>query len=182
MSSRTRTLVLIGVFAALAFVVTLVIRPSFNEFLTLDFKDTIIGVAGFLLGPLVGIAVAVVVAALEMFISGTGFIGFFMNVASTVAFVGLAAFIYRRKPSIISAVIGVVVGAIAMTALMLLLNYLIIPFYQGVPREVVAGMLLPIFLPFNLVKAGGNAVLILLLYKPVMSALEAIGFIKKGPQ
>ena len=36
----------------------------------------------------------------------------------------------------------------------------------------VAALLLPAFLPFNLVKGGLNAALVLLLYKPVVTALR----------
>jgi len=173
--SRIRTLVLVGIFAALAFVVTVLVRPTFNEFLTFDFKDTIIGIAGFLLGPLVAVAIACLVATLEMFISGTGLVGLIMNIVATVGFAGVAAWIYTRKPSLRNAAIGVVVGTLVMTAAMLVLNYLITPIYQGVPRPVVAAMLVPVFLPFNLLKGGANALLIMLLYKPVMRALSAIG-------
>ena len=60
-----------------------------------------------------------------------------------------------------------------MAVAMLLWNYIITPFYMGVPRETVAGMLLPVFLPFNLVKGGLNAALTLLLYKPIVSALRS---------
>ena len=55
---------------------------------------------------------------------------------------------------------------------MLLWNYIITPFYMGVPRATVAGMLMTVFLPFNLIKGGINAGLTLLLYKPVVNALR----------
>ena len=55
---------------------------------------------------------------------------------------------------------------------MLLWNYLITPLYMGMPREAVAGMLLPIFFPFNLAKGGMNMAVTLLLYKPVVTALR----------
>ena len=55
---------------------------------------------------------------------------------------------------------------------MVIWNYIITPLYMGVPREQVAGMLIPIFLPFNLIKGGINAALTMLLYKPVVGALR----------
>ena len=64
---------------------------------------------------------------------------------------------------------------LTMVAAMLLWNYIITPFYMGVPRETVAGMLMSVFLPFNLVKGGINAALTLLLYKPVVGALRKAG-------
>ena len=55
---------------------------------------------------------------------------------------------------------------------MLLWNYLITPIYMGVDREIVVSMLLPGFLPFNLLKGGLNSALTLLLYKPISAALR----------
>ena len=59
-----------------------------------------------------------------------------------------------------------------MTAVMLLWNYAITPMYMNVPREMIKGMLLPGFMPFNLIKGGINAVITLMLYKPLISALR----------
>ena len=64
-------------------------------------------------------------------------------------------------------------------------NYVITPLYMGVDRATVAGMLATVFLPFNLVKGGLNAGLVMLLYKPVVGALRRMGLVapsqgKKG--
>jgi len=76
------------------------------------------------------------------------------------------------------AVMGLVAGCIVMTGAMLLWNYLLTPIYMGTPREQVAGMLLPIFLPFNLLKAVLNAAFTFLLYKPLVTALRKAGLIE----
>ena len=55
---------------------------------------------------------------------------------------------------------------------MMLWNYLIAPIYMGYPREAIAELLLPAFLPFNLIKGGLNAAITMLLYKPVVTALR----------
>ena len=70
------------------------------------------------------------------------------------------------------AVTGLIGGAVIMTGVMLLWNYLITPLYMGYPREAVAAMLAPVFLPFNLLKGFLNAGISLLLYKPVVGALR----------
>jgi hypothetical protein len=60
-----------------------------------------------------------------------------------------------------------------MTAMMLLWNYIITPLYMAhVSRAQVMAMLLPIFLPFNLLKGTINATITLLLYKPLVNALR----------
>ena len=42
-----------------------------------------------------------------------------------------------------------------------------------VDRSVVVGMLIPVFLPFNLIKGGINAGITLILYKPIVTALRS---------
>ena len=64
------------------------------------------------------------------------------------------------------------IGVVCMTLTMMLWNYLVTPIYMGYPREAVAAMLLPIFLPFNLIKSVLNAVFTMLLYKPLMRVLR----------
>lgn len=58
-----------------------------------------------------------------------------------------------------------------MVLVMMLWNYLVAPLYMGIPREEVVKLLLPAFLPFNLIKGGLNAAITMLLYKPVVSVL-----------
>lgn len=106
-------------------------------------------------------------------VSDTGPIGLLMNVLSTCSFVCPAAFIYKRNRTLRAAILGLASGCLAATSVMLLWNYLIVPLYQGIPREVVAGMLIPAFLPFNLIKTGLNATLTLIIYKPLVKALRA---------
>ena len=49
---------------------------------------------------------------------------------------------------------------------------------MGYPREAVAELLLPAFLPFNLLKGGLNTVITLLIYKPIVTALRKAGFLE----
>ena len=111
-------------------------------------------------------------------VGSTGLWGLLMNVLSTCAFVCTAAYFYQRNKTIKNAVIGLVVGVLLMTAVMLLWNWLITPIYMGQPREFVATLLIPYFLPFNLIKGGINATLTILLYKPVVTALRKAKLVK----
>lgn len=169
---RTRNLVLMAMLAAMAYVLMLVGRVPVVMFLKYDPKDVVLGIAGFMLGPGAAALISLLVSLIEMVtVSETGFIGFFMNVLSTCAFVCPAAWLYHRKRSLRSATIGLAVGVILMTIMMLAWNYIVTPIYMGYPRAAVAEMLLPIFLPFNLIKGVLNAAFTILLYKPISSAL-----------
>ena len=50
---------------------------------------------------------------------------------------------------------------------MLVWNIIFTPIFMGMPRAAVISMLLPVFLPFNLIKAGINCVVTFLVYKPI---------------
>ena len=173
---QTRELAMLALLAAVAYVVMFLskqIPVNVLGFLNFDLKDVIICIAGFLFGPLAAACVSVVVSVIEMVtISSTGLWGLLMNVLSTCAFACTAAFIYRRNHTIKGAILGLVIGVLLMSAVMLLWNYLITPIYMHAPREQIVALLIPVFLPFNLIKGGINATLTLLLYKPIVKALR----------
>ena len=166
----------VAMFTALAFVSVVIteVIPKVEGFLSYEPKDAIIVSAGLLFGPLSSVIMTFLVAFIEMItISETGPIGFLMNVISTSAFVLPPTILYSKNRTKKSAVIGLTIGVLCMTVCMLLWNYIITPLYMHVDRNVVVGMMLPVFLPFNLIKGGINACLTLLLYKPVVTALRA---------
>ena len=173
--SNVRTLASLAMLSAIAYVVMLLSKllPQVYGFLQLDVKDTVICIGGFLFGPVAAAAVSIVVPLLEMFFaSDTGPIGFIMNVLATASFCCTASFVYKKVHTKKGAIVGLTLGVIMLTAVMLLWNYLITPIYEGLPRETVAAMLPTVFLPFNVVKGGLNMALILVLYKPVVTALR----------
>ena len=174
-SARIKKLVTLAMLTAVTYVVMLLCKsiPDVAGFLQLEVKETIVCIGGFLYGPVSAAIIAIVVAVIEMLtVSGTGPIGCLMNVLATAVFACTASFIYKKNHSRNGAVIGLAVGTIALTVVMILWNYLITPLYMGVPREAVAEMLLPIFLPFNLVKGALNMAATLIIYKPVVTALR----------
>ncbi len=168
-----KRLVLLGVFAALAYAAVALIRIPAVAFLKYEPKDVIIVIAGFILGPLATVVISALVALIEMFtISETGIIGCAMNLLSSCSYACIAATIYHRRRTLSGAVLGLVAGSVAMVVVMMLWNWLITPLYMGVSREAVEGMLIPMFLPFNAVKALLNSALVLCLYKPLITALR----------
>ena len=181
----TGKLVLAAMLAAVAYVVMVVGRfplvPS--DFLKYDPKDVVILLGGCLLGPVAALLITLVVSFIEMItVSTTGYIGFAMNVVSTLAFVLPATVIFRslrEKNDLVAAVVGLLVSVASMTGVMLLWNYALTPIYQGFPREAVVPMLWSTFLPFNLLKGGINAAVFMILFKPLKTALGAMGFATK---
>jgi len=166
---------------ALAYVAVFLSRmlPPIVLFLQYDPKDIIITLGGFIFGPLSSALISVVVSLVEaVTVSDTGPIGLLMNIISTCTFACTAAVIYKKKRTLSGAIIGLIAGTLFTTAAMLLWNYAITPMYMNIPREEVKAMLIPAFLPFNLIKGGLNTAFTLLLYKPVVSALRKAKFIE----
>ncbi len=180
MNQTTKRLTVCAMLAAAAYVVMAIGRIPVVLFLSYDPKDIIIAIGGFLYGPLSAMGISVVVSLLEMVtVSGTGFIGCIMNILSTCSFVCVASYLYRKKRTPMGAFMGLLVGCLVMTGVMLLWNYLITPLYMGYPREAVAALLLPAFLPFNLLKGGLNAAGTFLLYRPLSGALQKSGLVPR---
>ena len=170
-----KTVTSLGMLTAVAYVTMLLSKmlPQVYGFLQLDVQATAITIGGFLFGPLAAAVISLVLPVIEMLtVSDTGPIGCIMNVLATASFCCTAAFVYKKMHTKKGAVIGLTLGVVAQVVVMLLWNYLITPIYQGMPREVVAGMLPTVFLPFNLTKALMNGALTMFLYKPVVVALR----------
>ena len=178
-----KKMVLLAMLAAVAYLLSFCKTPLIPAapFLSYEPMDVAITIGGFLLGPLAALAISLVAAAIEaLTIGDTGIIGFLMNFLSSACFACTAAYVYKKKRSVVGAVLGLLLGSVAMIAVMLLWNWLITPLYMGAPRPVVVSMLIPVFLPFNALKAGFNSALTLMLYKPLVQALRKTGLIPKA--
>lgn len=174
----TRKLTLGAMFAALSYVTVVIFRLAIipaASYLNYDVKDVVSALGGLILGPGYGAMIAAVVALLEwVTISDSGWIGFIMNTISSCAFICPAALIYSRSKKLSSAVIGLVVSVVVLVIVMLLWNYILTPLYTPfVTRDMIVGMLLPVFLPFNAIKGSLNAAFVFLLYRPVIGMLRS---------
>ena len=184
---RTKKLVMVAMFSAIAFVSTILCGyfPKVAGFLSLDIKDSIIVLCSLIWGPISGLAIAILVPVLESFtISATGWYGLIMNVLSSATFVLVSGFIYKYKRTFYGAIFGLAAGIFSVTAVMMLANLFITPLYLTyvleVPTEMsgIVDMIPTILLPFNLIKAILNAAIVLLFYKPLSNVLKKIGILK----
>lgn len=182
MKLPVKKLVTLAMLAAAAYILVFFIRIPVVLFLKYEPKDVAVTIGGFLFDPLAAFLISLVVSLVEMVtISDTGPIGALMNLLSTCSFACTAAFIYKRKRSLTGAILGLGIGSVVMVAVMLLWNWLITPMYMQVSREAVEALLLPAFLPFNLLKAGLNSVLTMALYKPLVNGLRKTGLLEQRP-
>jgi len=139
-------------------------------YLEFDFADTPIIIAALLFGTLPGLAVLLVVSLIQAFLlGGNGIIGFFMHFAASgillITIKLIAGKAQEDKPRFGRIIAALVCGTLAMTAVMIPLNYIFTPLLFSVEPEFVTQMLLPAIVPFNLIKAGVNSILAYLLYR-----------------
>ena len=127
-------------------------------------------VCGFAFGPAAGLAVGVVGAVIHGILMAD-FSGAVMNIRVVAGFILPAALVYRRSRTFKSGVVGLVLSAITATVMAILGNLVITPMWLGVPLDAVVAMILPILTPFNLIKAGINAVLTLIVYKSISNLI-----------
>jgi riboflavin transporter len=127
-------------------------------------------VCGFAFGPGAGLAVGIVGAVIHGILMAD-FSGAIMNILVVTGFILPAALVYRRKRTFKSGVVGLVLSAVAATIMAIVGNLIITPMWLGVPFDAVVAMILPILTPFNLIKAGINAVLTLIVYKSISNLI-----------
>ena len=127
-------------------------------------------VCGFAFGPAAGLAVGVVGAVIHGILMAD-FSSAVMNILVVAGFILPAALVYRRSRTFKSGVVGLVLSAITATVMAILGNLVITPMWLGVPLDAVVAMILPILTPFNLIKAGINAVLTLIVYKSISNLI-----------
>ncbi len=144
-------------------------------FLKYELMDIPMLIAGMTLGPAGGALVLLIGCALQSLLFGEGGVpGFFMHVIASGSLVLVSSLIYRKSKSTSSMLIGLILGSLCMTAIMIPLNFIITVHWYGVPLEMVKAAMLPAIIPFNLIKAGLNSAItfaLVMVLKPIIKHL-----------
>ncbi|MBQ1607337.1 MAG: ECF transporter S component [Lachnospiraceae bacterium] len=160
-------------------------------FVKMDLSELPALIAAFAMGPVSGVLVCLIKNLLHLTISSTGGIGELCNFVLGAAFVLPAGLIYKFKKTKKTAIIGALIGAIAMALISFPMNlFVTYPVYQqlyfGGSVEPIIGMyqaILPsvsklweclvIFnMPFTFVKGLLSVLITLLIYKPLSPILH----------
>jgi len=177
--NKIRIITTAAVLSALSLVMVLFLRtPIFATapFLEYDPADVPILIGGMVLGPFWGLAIALVVSGIQALTvsAGSGAYGFLMHFIATGILVTTFAIInkYLKLSDIPRLIISIISATILATIAMVAANLIITPYYMGVPVSAVKEMLLPIIIPFNLIKLGGNSIITALLYKALKRIID----------
>ena len=165
---------LVAISIVLAAIIHVPLIPGLS-FLEYDPADIPILIGTFAFGPVAGVLLTCVTAVLQgvTVSAASGAYGIIMHIIATCALTLTAGLIYgaKKEKTKKHAVIGLVVGTLAMTAVMIPANMLITPIFMGVPLEGLKPML-PLIALFNFIKAGINSVVTFLLYKRISPFLH----------
>ncbi len=191
----TRTMVKVSVLGVISFVLMFFEIPLVwlaPPFIKIDISDLPALIGAFAMGPMVGVIIQLLKNVLNVVIEGstTAGIGELANFVVGSTFAYTAGLIYFKKKTFNRAVIGLVVGTIAMTIVISIANYYIMfPFYAklfGWPIENLVEMgtavnsnivdmktmIIYSIVPFNLLKGALLTAITILIYKKVSPLLH----------
>lgn len=168
----TRQLVTMALMCAIGVLLSFVEFPLLPGVAWLKYDASMMPamVCGFAFGPGAGLAVGVVGAIIHGILMAD-FTGAAMNTLVVFGFVLPAALVYKRSRSYKFAIVGLVLSCIGAVAMSVVGNLLLTPAWLGVPLQAVVDMLIPVLIPFNLLKGLLNSVLTLVVYKSISNLI-----------
>lgn len=181
----------VGILSGISIVLMQVLEfpiPFMPPFLKLDFSTIPALIGGFAFGPLTGIVIVFIKAALHLLRTNTGGVGELADFLASGSLVLISACFYSKLKTRKGAVLGLIFGTIAIAIVGGLANYFIlIPFYANVmPMEQIielCGKINPLIhntltyvfygaIPFNLIKGILLSVITFVLYKQISKILH----------
>ena len=191
----THNLTVAAMLSAVAFILMFIEFPIpmlIPAFIKMYFSDLPALLGAFALGPVYGVIISFMKNLLHIVIKGTSTacVGELSNFILGAIFSAVVGYLYKHHKSRKTAIIGAVAGAVAMGVLSVPSNYFVVypayvQFYH-MPLEAILGMYQAILpsadslikclilfnLPFTLVKGLLDAVLCMLIYKPLSPILH----------
>ncbi len=165
---------LTAVSIVLLYLVRVPLIPS-APFLEYDMADVPVLIGSMLFGPAAGTLTLLAVCLIQALTlsASSGWIGFLMHFISSFTLLIVAAAIYKKGNfNIKSLTIGLFFGSIAMTVIMIPLNLIFTGIFLGAGTKVVVSMLIPAIIPFNLLKAGINSIVAIIVFIPLKKILQ----------
>ena len=176
-NSKLQLMTKIGILSALSYMIMFLEfpLPFFPPYLKIDLSDIPAIVGAFAYGPVAGVVIELIKNILHLITkTETGGIGELANFLTGASFVVASSMIYLKNKNRKTAVIGLAVGSVVMTAVMCLANYFILlPFYLGTaPSPEMLALIWSTTLPFNLIKGVIVSIITILIYKRLSPILH----------
>ena len=171
-SLPTRQLVTMGILIAAGVVLSFIEFPLLPAapYLKYDPSGIAALIATLVFGPLSGSVVGAAIALIHG--SSSGPIGVVMNALAFVSTALVTGLIYRAHKTKRGAVAALAGGGLAGTVASIAANFIALPLYAGMSTQAVAALVLPVLLPFNLIKVTLNAAIVFVIYKRLRTIIR----------
>lgn len=168
----TRVLVTIALLCAISVLLSFVEFPLLPGVAWLSYDASIMpaAVCGFAFGPAAGLACGII-SVVAHGILFADFTGALMNLLVVIGFILPSALVYKKIHTLKGAIIGLLLGIVFAVIMAVLGNLVVTPAWLGVPLDAVVAMIVPILIPFNLLKGLLNAILTLIVYKAISNLI-----------
>lgn len=185
-----RSIAMIGMLSAISFILMFLdfSVPVMPSFIKMDLSELPALIGCFAMGPVEGVLICLIKNLLHLMQSSTGGVGELSNFILGATFVCIAGIIYRVKKTRKGALLGSLIGAIAMALISVISNYyLVYPFYTNfMPMEAIIGAYQAIYsgvdnllealimfnMPFTFVKGMFNVIITFLVYKRISPIIK----------
>ena len=164
--------------------------PFMPSFIKMDFSEMPALIASFSMGPVSGVLVCLIKNLINVTMTTTGGVGELSNFVLGVCLVLPAGLIYRRRKNRASALVGALIGSVAMAIASLPSNYFVMyPVYSKfMPIDQIVGMYQAIFpgvdgllsclllfnVPYTFLKGAIDTLLTFLIYKHISPLIKGV--------
>jgi riboflavin transporter FmnP len=176
--SRTHLLTKMGMMLAISVVFSFIHFPLLPAvgFIEYELSDLPLLISGFAFGPVAGLVISVLSILLHDLLMGPAsgsLYGMIMHMLAIGMYILVSGLVYRKHKDIKHALIGLLIGILAATAIMVPANLLVTPLFLGpASLGLVKSLMFTAIIPVNLLKGLISAVLTFILYKRVSPFLH----------
>ena len=178
--SRTKFVVTVGVFAAIAFILQMFgsflksIGISVGGFLEVEFSEVPALIISMAYGPLAGIVVELLKNIIHCFVTTTGFVGEFANFVINGILCFSAGIIYKYNKTYKGGVMALLCSSLIMAITSVFVNrFIMLPLYMPQAEEaVMANIIATTIFPFNVARGLLLTFLTMVLYKRISRIIK----------
>ncbi|MBI5975342.1 ECF transporter S component [Staphylococcus canis] len=178
---QTKKMIVVGMLSAIAFILMFIKfpLPFLPPYLTVDFSDVPALIATFTFGPVAGLLVEFIKNLLNFFFNMSDPVGPVANFIAGSSLMIVSYWIYIRKQTTRSLIIGLLFGVIVMTIVLSILNYFVLlPLYGAIMNlsDITHNLKVIItagIIPFNIIKGILVSIVFVLLFKRLSKIIKS---------
>lgn len=177
---RLRKLIIISILSSLSFILMLIKFPIpfLPPYLTVDFSDIPAFIGFMLFGGIAGSLVIIFKIVIYGLLAASEPIGPIANMLASFSLLLPIYFVYMRKPSRKSLIIGFICGTVALTIMLAVLNYFVLlPMYGLIidQTDIINNLRVVItagIIPFNIIKGILVTIVAYIIYLKLLPKLR----------